>query len=423
MHALIDCNNFFVSCERVFNPSLNGRAVVVLSNNDGCVIARSNEAKALGIPMGCPAFKIRQFTDPRQVITLSARHVMYADLSRRVMHIVGSETEGVEVYSVDEAFFKTPYDDVERNHAFMAALVKKIAKYTGIPVSIGFAPSRTLAKIASHVAKKDRRITDGVYWLVRPEAIDIILQRTPVSDVWGIGRRLTEQLSSYQVSTAAQFVNIPREVVRTMFGVMVERTQRELEGEDCMSISPVTAAHQSVMNSRTFGQVITDHGALLDAVITFASMSARKLRQEGSVAGSVTVFIRGDRFREDLPYYSNSCRIGLPTPSASTPLIVSAAVQALDHIYRDQFAYRKAGVLLGEITRNDQVQLSLFDTVDHPRQRQLMEAIDRINDQYGKDCVTLVPEGDRTSWRPHQTHLANPSSALRFYTGMSTAQH
>ena len=206
MYGLVDCNNFFVSCERVFDPRLNGKKVVVLSNNDGCVIARSNEAKAAGIPMGCPAFKIKEHTDPSQVIQLSGRHILYRDLSDRVMKIMGAEVENLQVYSVDEAFFKLPHEDVETSHLIMADLVKKIRQYVGIPVSIGFAPTRTLAKIANHIAKRDRRITDGVYWLVRSEAIDIILRRTAIDDVWGIGRRLSASLKAKGIMTAADFV-------------------------------------------------------------------------------------------------------------------------------------------------------------------------------------------------------------------------
>ena len=215
MYGLLDCNNFFVSCERVFDPRLNGKTVVVLSNNDGCVIARSNEAKAAGIPMGCPAFKIKEHTDPRQVIQLSARHILYRDLSTRVMSILGQEADNVQQYSVDEAFFILPHEDVETSHRAMAEVVKKVKQYVGIPVSIGFAPSRTLAKVANHIAKRDRRITDGVYWLVRPEAIDIILRRTAIEDVWGIGRRLAASLQSRGIRTAADFVKMPPSLVRS----------------------------------------------------------------------------------------------------------------------------------------------------------------------------------------------------------------
>ena len=196
LYALADCNNFFVSCERLFNPSLNGKPVVVLSNNDGCVISRSNEAKALGIPMGCPAFKIKEYTDPRQVIALSARHIVYHDISMRIMSILATEVENVEIYSVDEAFFSAPYPDIERNCEFLTGLVKKIYRYVGIPVSIGIAPTRTLAKIASHHAKKDPACTSRVRALTHPDDIQSVLEATPICDVWGIGRRLTDSLLS-----------------------------------------------------------------------------------------------------------------------------------------------------------------------------------------------------------------------------------
>ena len=418
LYGLVDCNNFFVSCERVFNPTLNGLPVVVLSNNDGCVIARSNEAKALGIPMGCPAFQIKDYCNPSQVIRLSARHRIYCDLSNRVMKILSAEVEHVEQYSVDEAFFTMPYDDVQRNHDVMARLVQKIYKYVGIPVSIGFAPTKTLAKIASHIAKKHPRITDGVYWLVRPEAIDIILRRTVIDDVWGIGRRIAAVLADRGIVTAAQFVHMPPTLVRRLFSVSTERTQRELKGEDCMSISPVTVAHSSIMNSRTFAHVITSRHEVQDAIVVFAKMCAQRLRKENAVADTVTVYIRGDRHRQDLPFYSNSCQIKLPTPSSSTMTIVHHALLAFANIYRDDFGYRKAGVLLTGITPAHSIQLNLFDKIDQSRQQQLMQTIDSINNHYGSHIVTLAPDDERAQWRPEKSHFQKPSKTLRIYTAM-----
>ena len=417
MYGLIDCNNFFVSCERVFNPALNGRAVVVLSNNDGCVIARSNEAKALGIPMGCPAFQIKDHTDPRQVVQLSARHIVYADLSHRIMSIMGSEIEGLEVYSVDEAFFRPPYDDVERNHQFLARLVQKVFRYVGVPVSIGFAPSRTLAKIASHIAKKDPRITDGVYWLVRPEAIDIILRRTPIADVWGIGRRITASLLGRGIDTAYKFAQMPSGMVRALYSVTVERTQRELHGHDCQQVNPVNIAHNSLMTSRTFGHIITDRRPLQDAIVHFAQATARRLRDEHRVAQTVTTYVRGDHFREDLPYYSNSCEMRLRTPSSSAMTIVHYALVAFNAIYREGFAYRKAGVMVSGLAPDNMVQLNLWDNVDYGKQRALMQAIDNINQQYSTQAVQLAPEIGQHSWAPNQSHLAPTSKTLRIYTG------
>ena len=418
MYGLVDCNNFFVSCERVFDPRLNGKKVVVLSNNDGCVIARSNEAKAAGIPMGCPAFKIKEHTDPRQVIQLSARHILYRDLSDRVMHLLSQEVDNVQQYSVDEAFFVLPHEDVETSHRVMAELVKKIRQYVGIPVSIGFAPSRTLAKVANHIAKRDRRITDGVYWLVRPEAIDIILRRTPIEDVWGIGRRLAASLQARGIKTAADFVKIPPSLVRSQYSVTLERTQRELMGYDCQIANPVTIAHKTIMTSRTFGKVLYNRDEIADAVVSFAERTARQLRAEGSVAGSVMTYLRGDRFREDLPFYSNSCQLQLATPSSDTMTIVKMALNALNNIWRDGFGYRKAGVMALDIQHGGGIQLNVFDPEDHGKLRRLMTSIDSINNMYGRHSVKLAPGLQRGEWAPNQNHFKPISQTLHFYTGM-----
>ena len=418
MYGLIDCNNFFVSCERVFDPRLNGKKVVVLSNNDGCVIARSNEAKAAGIPMGCPAFKIKEHTDPRDIIQLSARHLLYRDLSDRVMHLLGQEVGNVQQYSVDEAFFRLPHEDVETSHRVMAELVKKIKQYVGIPVSVGFAPSRTLAKVANHIAKRDPRITDGVYWLVRPEAIDIILRRTPIEDVWGIGRRLSSALQAQGIKTAADFVKMPPSLVRSQYSVTLERTQRELMGHDCQIANPVTIAHKTIMTSRTFGRVLTDRNVIADAIVSFAERTERQLRDEGSVAGSVMTYVRGDRFREDLPFYSNSCQLTLDTPSSDTMTIVRQALKALDRIWRDGFSYRKAGVMALDIQHGGGIQLNVFDPDDHSKLRRLMSSIDGINNMYGSRSVKLAPSLQRGQWSPNQNHFNTTSQTLHFYTGM-----
>ena len=423
MYGLVDCNNFFVSCERVFDPRLNGKKVVVLSNNDGCVIARSNEAKAAGIPMGCPAFKIKDYTDPCEVIQLSARHTLYRDLSNRVMHVLGREVENLQIYSVDEAFFRLPHEDIDTSHRAMAEVVRKVKQYIGIPVSVGFAPSRTLAKIANHIAKKDKRITDGVYWLVRPEAIDIILRRTPIEDVWGIGRRLAYSLQSRGIKTAADFVKMPPSLVRSQYSVTLERTQRELMGQDCQIINPVTIAHKTIMTSRTFGKIITDRDEIADAIVNFAEKTAYQLRSEGSVAGSIMTYIRGDRFREDLPFYSNSCQLRLATPSSDTITIARQALHALNNIWRDGYAYRKAGVMALDIEHGGAIQLNVFDSEDQGKLRRLMTSIDGINNQYGSRTVKLAPGLQRGQWAPNQTHLNTVSQTLHIYTGMINADN
>ena len=418
MYGLVDCNNFFVSCERVFDPRLNGKTVVVLSNNDGCVIARSNEAKAAGIPMGCPAFKIKEHTDPSQVIQLSARHILYRDLSDRVMSLMSSEVDNLQQYSVDEAFFKLRNEDMETSHRKLAELVKRIKQYVGIPVSIGFAPSRTLAKVANHIAKRDPRITDGVYWLVRPEAIDIILRRTAIEDVWGVGRRLAASLQARGIRTAADFVKMPPSLVRSQYSVTLERTQRELMGHDCQIANPVTIAHKTIMTSRTFGKVLTSRDEIADAIVSFAERTSRQLRDEGSVAGSIMTYVRGDYFRKDLPFYSNSCELTLDTPSSDTMTIVRQALNAFNHIWRDGFTYRKAGVMALNIQHGSGIQLNVFDPEDHGKLRRLMTSIDGINNMYGSRSIKLAPGLQRGEWSPNQNHFNTKSQTLHFYIGM-----
>ncbi len=419
MYALADCNNFFVSCERVFNPSLNGKPVVVLSGNDGCVIARSNEAKALGIPMGCPAFQVKNYTNPANVIMLSGRHIVYRDLSNRIMRILGEAALNLEVYSVDEAFFTLPYEDDEQNHELLSSLVKKIQQYVGVPVSIGFAPTRTLAKIASHVAKKDIKNIDRVKGLTDTYEINQVLNRIKIDDVWGIGRRLNAKLLTIGIDTAGKFIMLPQSYLQRIGNINLVRTQQELKGIDCISINSVNIAHKSIMNSRTFGHVISKKQDIADAIISFAQSCAQQLRQEGSAAQVVTVYVRGDHFRQDLPFYSNSCSMRLPSHTASAMDLAKHALLAFNNIYRDNFAYRKAGVMVTDIKSNDQLQLDVFNGENDVRQAKLMTAIDKINNRYCKKQIVLAPTLTRGEWAPQQNHIAPQSKTLHFYTGMN----
>lgn len=419
MYALADCNNFFVSCERVFNPTLNGKPVVVLSNNDGCAISRSNEAKALGIPMGCPAFQIKNYTDASNIVILSARHILYNDISNRIMRILGEMAIDLEVYSVDEAFFKLPYDDDERNHAMLATLVKRIQQYVGVPVSIGFAATRTLAKIASHVAKKDPSNLDRVMGLTRQEDIDRILSKTKIDDIWGIGRRLNAKLLSCGIHHASDFVRLPKSYLQKIGNINLVHTQQELLGNDCVSINPVTIAHKSIMNSRTFGHVLNKKRDISDAVISFAQSCAAQLRREQAAALIVTVFLRGDRFRQDLPFYSNSCSVRMESHTASTIEIAHHAVAALNAIFKDGFYYRKAGVMVTDIIPATQLQLNIFNAEQEVKHSKLMTAIDDINKRYGSKQIMLAPTLTKGEWAPQQNHFNHQSKTLRFYSGMN----
>ena len=414
-YGLADCNNFFVSCERVFNPALNGKPVVVLSGNDGCVIARSNEAKALGIPMGCPTFQIKNYTNPRDVVQISARHHIYYNMSQRVMHILGHEADKIEVYSVDEAFFTLPFNDAEQIKASLNDLTRKIQQYVGIPVSIGFATSRTLAKLASHIAKKSK---DGhrVEGITTPEELHQALSNTSIDDVWGIGRKLTAALRQRGVFNALSLTQFPTSLLRSLFSIQAVRTQQELKGIDCVEPLPVDIGHKSIMNSRTFGRVIYSRADITEAVVNFAAHCAKQLRDEHSMAQAVTVYLRGDRYRQDLPFYENSCLIKTGRPLSATADIVGVAIQALTAIFREGFAYRKAGVMVSAIVPEKQVQPDLFHGTHDLKNRQLMKAIDNINDVMGDKVVTLATQTRHGDWQPVHTHQATVSKTLHFYT-------
>lgn len=418
MYALADCNNFFVSCERVFDPTLNGKPVVVLSNNDGCAISRSNEAKALGIPMGCPAFQIKNHTT-ENVVMLSARHILYQDLSNRIMRILGEVAINLEVYSVDEAFFKLPFDDDVKNHKLLVSVVKKVQKYVGVPVSIGFAATRTLAKIASHVAKKDPSNVNRVMGLTRQDEIDSILARTKVDDIWGIGRKLNAKLLSCGIHDASQFVRLPKSYLQKIGNINLVRTQQELMGHDCVSINPVTIAHKSIMNSRTFGHVLKKKRDISDAVLSFAQSCAAQLRRERSAALTVTVYVRGDHFRKDLPFYSNSCSVRMQTHTASTIEIAQHALIAFNSIFRDEYFYRKAGVMVTDIIPVNEMQLNIFNAEQEVKHSRLMTAVDDINRRYGSKQIMLAPTLTKGEWAPQQNHFSHQSKTLRFYSGMN----
>lgn len=419
MIGLVDCNNFFVSCERLFNPALNEKAVVVLSNNDGCVISRSNEAKALGIPMGLPAFKIKEYTNPVNVSVLSGRHILYRDISDRIMALLGSEVENLHIYSVDECFFKAPYDNDAENLSFMQNLVKKVKQYTGIPVSIGIAPSRTLAKIASHIAKTKYGDKGNVYMLTNPADFEAVLKATPIDDVWGVGRRLSQTFQSYGMTTAYDLSKAPMSWIKSQFSITEERTIRELKGEDCAKINAITEANKSIMSSRSFGTLVKDKKTLWEAVAYFTAGCAERLRKQQSAARMISVYIRGDVHIESLPFYSNSCELRLLTPSFDTAYLTQHALKAFNSIYREGFHYRKAGVVLSHLVKSSDVQLNLFDKIDMDKQKRLMNALDAVNRSCGKGTLILGAQGLEKKWAPRKEHTAKSNSALHIYSGMS----
>lgn len=414
MFALVDGNNFYVSCERVFRPSLEGRPVVVLSNNDGCAIARSDEAKALGIKMGHPHFKIRREFPGAGVVALSANFVLYGDMSSRFMGIAAALGPGQEVYSIDECFVDLAGvggDLVKRSHAIR----NRLQRWLGLPAGIGLGPTKTLAKLANHVAKSAIR-KPGSYpgdlglvcnlSALPSSDLDSILEATPVGEVWGVGRRISAQLEEMGVGNALQLANLEPAFVRRRWSVTLERTVRELQGRPCIGLDDAPADKRQIACTRSFGARIGDFRPLAEAVSSFASRAAEKLRKQGSVARQILVFIQTSPF-SDGPQYAKSATVRLPRPTADTMALVKAALQGLRGAYRDGFDYAKAGVMLLDIGPSGGGQGALdFLSGGGADERggDLMSAIDGINARYGRGTIRVAAAGigENQEWRMRQ---------------------
>ena len=410
MYGLMDCNNFFVSCERVFNPALNGRPVVVLSGNDGCVIARSNEAKKIGIPMGVPAFQVREMIEKNNIVIFSGNHELYHDMSRRIMSILAQEVEDIDVYSVDEAFFSIHDTRIKDIEDFITPLAQKIYQSVGVPVSIGAGKTRTLSKIATHIAKKEYAEKRNTYVLHDEKDIINRLKNIDIDDIWGIGRRMSKVLYEYNIHTAYDFTRLPQHWIKSRFSITGERTWLELHGIDCAISHSVDEIRQSVTVSLTFGHTITDYRSLSEAVATFATRCAVKLREQKLIAGYITIYIRGNKYDSDMLQYSNSAHMRIPFPTSSSIEIVKYSNILLGTIFRSGFGYKKAGVLLTELSDESRVQLNLFHSVDEGKHKRLMQAVDKINLNSGRSKVRLLSEGTDYNWHPKELHKSKAFS-------------
>ena len=379
MIALVDCNNFFVSCERVFQPQLEGRAVVVLSNNDGCVVARSNESKAMGIKMGTPFFKVKHFVESGALEVRSSNYALYGDLSARVMSILAETVPHIEIYSIDEAFLHLDGISREAVPGLCRDLVARIRRWVGIPVSIGVAPTKTLAKIASHFAKNYPGYK-GVCMMDSDAKRLKALELTPIEDVWGVGRRLAPRMHASGIRTALDYVTRPESWVRSNFNIPGVRTWEELQGRACVE-EDREERRKSICTSRSFADMISDEDELCLRVSDFAASCAHKLREEGSAACEVTTFLYTNRFREDMRQYFPSATVRLAVAANSTHEIVGAALRAFRTIYRPEYMYKKAGVIVNAIVPADAVQSSLFDNDEELRDRQerLSKVMDAVN--------------------------------------------
>ncbi len=392
MFALADCNNFFVSCERVFRPDLEGRPVVVLSRNDGCAIARSNEAKALGIKMGDPLFKMRDVVERHGVTVFSTNMSLYADFSRRVRAVLRDSAPCIEVYSIDEAFLDLRGVDNPDFDGFAKALSKRCRRLTGIPVSVGVAPTKTLAKIAAELCKSYPKLAGGCF-MHRSQDIEKVLRRWPIDDVWGIGRRSAPRLKAMGIKSAYDFRSLKEDYVRRMMGITGVRTWQELHGIPAIGFEAKSDAKQSICNSRSFSMEIYDLGELMEQVAKFASMTAEKLRSQGSVCSSLTVFAATNRFHEDeVQQYGHIC-VPLSEPTDSTIDMVRIVREALREIYVRGTGYKKAGVIASGIMPREGVAVSMFDGEHQDRHRRLMSAIDDIRRRAGDGSVIVASEG------------------------------
>jgi DNA polymerase V len=395
MFGLCDCNNFFVSCERVFDPSLNNRPVVVLSNNDGCVVSRSNEAKAIGIKMGQPLYQIRDFVKRHNIAVRSSNYHLYGDMSKRVMATLKQHIPFIEIYSIDEAFLQLDGIPAERLKAFGEEVARIVRHNTGIPVSIGISHTKTLAKIASKLCKKYPKLNSACF-MQRDEDIAKVLDKFSIADVWGIGRRHYRMLNECGIKSAAQFKALSREWVQNRMGITGVRTWQELHGTPCIEFSHEQADKQSITVSRSFSKELYDIDELYETITTFAGIAAEKLRKQQSVAQELQVFIITNRHRDDQPQYYECGQVQFPTATDSTLEIVKAATTELQRIFRKGYGYKKSGVRLSRITPANAVQTSLFDTVDRPKHKRLMETIDRINAGMGRESIKLVSQGTIT---------------------------
>ncbi len=396
IYALVDCNNFYVSCERVFDQKLEGVPVVVLSNNDGCIVARSNEAKAIPIPFAVPAYQCKETFRKYRVKVFSSNYTLYADMSRRVMNTLREFVPDMEVYSIDEAFVNLDGIDPERRLEFCKFLRKTVRQWTGIPVSIGIGSTKTLSKVASKVAKKR---DDGIFDIIDYHHADKVLESMDVSDIWGVGPAYTKFLYGYGITTALALKNAPEPLVRKKMGVMGVRTVRELNGRSCFWIEPPMTKRKGIRSAKSFGRGVESLAELNEAVATYIARAVEKLRSQKSVTSTFLIFILTNKFAK-AEYYSNSYLCKLPAPSAYTPDFIRAAQYALKKIYSPGRKYKKVGVYLMDIEPENNIQMPVFQPGGYDTKRQnLMEAVDVINERYGSNVVDYAAAGVQKSWR------------------------
>ncbi|CEK12158.1 Y-family DNA polymerase [Legionella hackeliae] len=411
MYALIDCNNFYASCERLFRPDLLNQPIVVLSNNDGCVVARSKEAKALGIKMAVPFFEVKGICKQHHVHVFSSNYALYGDLSQRVMKVIEENWQEMEIYSVDEAFLDLKTLAYEKIEAFCCDLQKKILKHTGIPISIGIGQTKTLAKVANHIAKK--KLDCPVFNITGQETI--WLSQLAVSDIWGVGRQWCRKLAGLGVTNAYELATMNPRLIKDKFNVTLQRTALELAGKPCLELE-VIEPKQSIMSSCSFGTLQSEHSALKEAISHHCGIAWKKMRQQRLITQHLSIFIRSNSFRHDLPQYSNSIGFRLINPTDDIRYLTHMAKLCLDQIYKKGISYYKCGVLFADLINKQYQQMDIFNQPTDEeilRAEKIMKAMEGINTKYGTQTIRLAAQGWQKPWSMKR-QLKTPSYTTKW---------
>lgn len=403
--ALVDCNNFYVSCERVFNPGLNGKPVIVLSNNDGCAVALSEEAKPY-VTMGAPIFECMDIVKKHKIHLYSSNYTLYADMSHRVHEVLSQFSPHIENYSIDESFLSLDGFEKTEHTAYGREIRARVLRWTGIPVSVGIGPTKTLAKIANKLAKKNK-MCQGVLDITNHPRIDDFLASVEVRDVWGVGWQYTKFLRRHGIKTALDLKKAHDGFIRKHMTVQGLRTVWELRGISCIDLEEAIPDKKQIVSSRSFGKDIEDYKDVSEAIATYATRAAEKLREQKSICGYISVWVETNRFKPENPQYSNIISCRLPEPTAYTPILIKYALRLLSRIYREGYVYKKAGVALLNIVPASDVQQNLFVRFDDSKHRRLMEAMDRINGQWGRETVRSGASGYERPWGMKRAKISN----------------
>ncbi|WP_417860442.1 Y-family DNA polymerase [Winogradskyella sediminis] len=404
MFALVDCNNFYASCERVFNPTLNNKPVVVLSNNDGCVIARSNEAKALGIPMGAPAFEFKKTFEKNNINVFSSNYALYGDMSSRVMNLLSEFTPEIEIYSIDEAFLKFYGFEYFNLQEIGIQMRNRVTKGTGIPISIGFAPTKALAKVANKIAKKFALKTDSVYVIDNDDKRIKALKWLPIEDVWGIGKKHAKRLKAISINNAYQFTQLSDDWVRKNMSVVGLRLKHDLEGKPTLDFEKV-ANKKMIATTRSFEGMLSNYEDVKERVSTFAVSCSEKLRKQNTQCNMLMVFLHTNGFRKDLPQYGRNIVVKTHYPTNSSFDLIKYANIGLKAIFRDNYHYKKAGVIVMGLTPDNQKQYALFNS-ENPKHEPIMNIVDRLNTAYGNNKIKFGSQSLGRQWKMKQERLS-----------------